>query len=130
MQAAYWTRQRQNMVFCLFMVHFRYLWARRRARIFRLASVVANRAPIAQGGLRARSGQPIAVIDLACFWSEHGRDVKKGERRCPRPHQYQPCLCPMAHSSCQETGPQCNITHRGARTHDHKVKGPALCRLS
>ena len=28
------------------------------------------------------------------------------------------------------SAPTCRNTHRGARTHDHKVKGLALCRLS
>lgn len=27
-------------------------------------------------------------------------------------------------------GEKCEFTHHGARTHDHKVKGLALCRLS
>ena len=43
-----------------------------------------------------------------------------------------------ARPGLQQAGPQhrycsagkAKVTHRGARTHDHKVKGLALCRLS
>ena len=32
--------------------------------------------------------------------------------------------------ACLWAGQRCKFTHRGARTHDHKVKGLALYRLS
>ena len=44
------------------------------------------------------------------------------------------CLCPLPSPIAGAASPVCHgigrYTHRGARTHDHKVKGLALCRLS
>ena len=108
-----------------------------------------------QGGKNWSPGRPAFTPGVkTCRGVKTGRrEVKDGRRgvKAGRPGDqflplWRPCFTPSLLHVCEEmmlinAATQdflyseepliaCRNTHRGARTHDHKVKGLALCRLS
>ena len=110
-------------------------------RFFWGAAVVANVGPIVQKGAGNKRHHPVRSSTRGCLgagdrgvgqWvDEDARILTAAESRSLlAPGQAHWLQSRHVKFCCQALVRLYSSTHRGARTHDHKVKGLALCRLS
>ena len=109
-------------------------------RFFARAAVLANRGPIVQKSAGHKRHHPVESSTRVCLGAEEGagqsadQDAKVWKAavldHCLQLTRLIGFSFGQAGFCCQARVPLHSGTHRWARTHDHKVKGLALCRLS